>query len=80
MLAVFRSWRCLRLKGLGRSLQWLWWLLTPSPCSAGGYGTCLNVEPRLPMEVHGTAAMPVLAALSRFVPFSFFVMVAQPDA
>lgn len=61
--------------------QWLWWLLITLPLAVPaplvGMGLVSMWNRALPMEVYGTAAMPVLAALSRFVPFSALVMVAQ---
>lgn len=61
--------------------QWLWWFLITLPLAVPaplvGMGLVSMWNRALPMEVYGTAAMPVLAALSRFVPFGALVMVAQ---
>ncbi len=59
----------------------LWWLLITLPLAVPaplvGVGLISMWNRALPMEVYGTAAMPVLAALARFAPFAALVMVAQ---
>jgi len=47
------------------------------PAPLVGVGLISMWNRALPMEVYGTAAMPVLAALARFAPFAALVMVAQ---
>jgi iron(III) transport system permease protein len=59
----------------------IWWLLCIAPLAVPsplvGIGLIVLWNSLLPVGIYGTATMPVLAALARFVPVAALVMIAQ---